>query len=252
MRNITYIASQVGESAIQVSTEAQALSQGTIQQKDSIHGLISNVTDITAQIQNSAARCGNASSLVDQVTGYAAEADTKMEKLIAATKNIEQSSTKIGTIIKTIEDIAFQTNILALNAAVEASRAGSAGKGFTVVSDEVRSLAARSSEAAKDSGALIGRSIQDVKTGTESTNQAISAMQVISECIQSIKTQMDELSLASVQQSERIVLVEERIKEVSQVVQDNSSAAEKSAVISNELSSQAKTLNHLISQFCIE
>ena len=175
-----------------------------------------------------------------------------MQELIIATRNIDQSSTKIGSIIKTIEDIAFQTNILALNAAVEAARAGEAGKGFSVVSDEVRSLASKSAEAASNTGTLISRSIQDVKTGTESTSHAISAMKVIGECIQSIKSLMDEIALASVQQSEMIVSVENRIKEVSKVIETNTSAAEESASISNELSSQARTLNELISQFRIE
>lgn len=252
MRDITQIASQVDSGANQVSAGAQALSQSTMQQEVSINGLVSNVTDITEQIQSSTVRCGNARDLVDRATGYAAEADTKMEQLVTATRNIDQSSAQIGSIIKTIEDIAFQTNILALNAAVEAARAGDAGKGFSVVSDEVRNLAAKSAEAAKNTGSLIGRSLDDVKTGTESTNLAISAMQVINECIQSIKLLMDEISLASVQQSEMIISVDSRIKEVSKVIKANSAAAEQSAEISNELSNQARILNHLISQFRIE
>ncbi|MCI8418341.1 MAG: methyl-accepting chemotaxis protein [Lachnospiraceae bacterium] len=252
MRKITHVASQVNNSANQVSAGAQALSQGTMQQKDSVNGLVSNITDITAQIQSSTVRCSNASDLVAKATGYTAEADVKMEQLITATKNIDQSSAQIGSIIKTIEDIALQTNILALNAAVEAARAGAAGKGFSVVSDEVRNLAAKSAEAAQNTNSLIGRSLQDVKTGTESTNLAISAMQVIGDCIQSIKALMDEIAQASIQQSEMIVLVENRIKEVSRVIQTNSEAAEESAAVSNELSNQAQTLNRLISQFRIQ
>ena len=155
------------------------------------------------------------------------------------------------SIVKTIEDIAFQTNILALNASVEAARAREAGRGFAVVSGEVRSLASKSSQAAQNTGVLISRSTQDVKSGTESTGDAISAMQVISECVQSIKALMDEIASASVQQSEMIVSVENRIKEVSRVTETNSSAAEKSAEVSNELSGQAKTLNRLIGQFRI-
>lgn len=251
MRNITIIASQVNNGANQVSSGAQSLSQGTMQQRDSIDRLVSNVADITEQIKSSAVRCNNASDLVDRAAGYASEADTKMEQLVAATKNIDRSSAKIGSIIKTIEDIAFQTNILALNASVEAARAGEAGKGFSVVSGEVRELAAKSAEAVGNTSALIGRSIQDAKTGTESTNLAISAMQVINECIQSIKTLMDEIALASVQQSEMIVSVDHRIKEVSKVIQENSAAAQESAAVSTELSNQAETLNHLISQFRI-
>lgn len=251
MRDITQVANQVDSSANQVSSGAQALSQGTMQQQASINQLVSNVSNITAQLQNSSVRCGNASDLVTRATGYAAEADARMEQLNTATKSIEQSSDQISSIIKTIEDIAFQTNLLALNAAVEAARAGAAGKGFAVVSDEVKNLAAKSAEAAKDTGTLIGRSVHDIKTGTESTNLAISAMQVISECIQSIKILMDEISLASIQQSEMIVSVESSIREVSKVTQANSAAAEESAAVSNELSSQARTLNRLIGQFRI-
>lgn len=251
MSDITQVANQVDSGANQVSEGAQALSQGTLQQEASMGGLVSNVADMSEQIHSSTVRCSNASDLVDKATGFAAEADMKMEQLMTATKNIDQSSAKIVSIIKTIEDIAFQTNILALNATVEAVRAGEAGKGFSVVSNEVKSLAAKSSEAAKNTSSLIGDSISAAKSGTESSNLAISAMQVINECIQSIKTLMDEISLASVQQSEMIVSVENRIKEVSRVIQENSAAAEKSATISNELSNQAKTLNRLLSQFRI-
>lgn len=252
MRDITDIAKKVNNGANQVSEGAQALSQGTVQQKESINGLVSNITDITQQIQDSTVRCSSATDLVDRATGYASEADIKMEQLITATRNIDRSSNEISSIIRTIEDIAFQTNLLALNASIEAAHAGTAGKGFSVVADEVRNLAARSAEAARDTGTLIGHSLHDVKTGTESTNLAISAMQVISECIQSIKMLMDEIAIASVQQSEMIVSVENRIKEVSKVIQSNSDAAEESALISNELSKQSKTLNQLISQFRIQ
>lgn len=252
MRDISQIANQVDSGANQVSAGAQALSQGTSQQKVSINGLVSNITDITAQIQNSSIRCGNASDLVDRAAGYVSEADIKIEQLVNATRNIDQSSTQIISIIKTIEDIAFQTNILALNASVEAAHAGEAGKGFAVVSDEVRNLAAKSTEAAHNTSSLISRSIQDVKTGTESTDLVLSAMQVIDECIQSIKAQMDEIAFASTQQSEMITSVENRIKEVSKVIETNSDAAEESAAISNELSGQARTLNQLIGRFHIE
>ena len=251
IRDITQIAQQVDLSADGVFTGAQALSQGTLEQASSVEGVVSNVSAITSQIQASTVRCGNASELVDKATGYAAEADIRMEQLTAATKNIDQSSTQIGTIIKTIEDIALQTNILALNASVEAARAGSAGKGFSVVANEVRNLAAESAESVKNTNTLINRSVQSVKTGTEATAQAVSAMQVINDCIQSIKTLMDEIAAASVQQSEMIVLVEDGIREISTVVQTNSAAAEKSAAVSKELSNQARTLNSLISRFRI-
>lgn len=251
IRHISQVASQVDNSAQLVSSGAQALAQGTAEQAASVDGLMTNATAISAQIQDSTVRCSSASDLVAQATGYAAEADRKMDQLTAATRNIDQSSSQIGTIIKTIEDIAFQTNILALNAAVEAARAGSAGKGFSVVADEVRNLAAKSAEAAQNTNALISRSIESTRTGTESTDQAVSAMQVINGCIQSIKTLMDEIAAASVQQSQMISRVESGLREISSVVQDNSAAAEKSASVSKELSQQARTLNGLISRFRI-
>ncbi len=251
IRRISYVANQVDTSADRVSTGAQELSQGTTEQAASIDGLVLNVSAITSQIQTSAVRCGSASDLVDKATGYAAEADTKMDQLIATTRNIDRSSAQIATVTKTIEDIAFQTNILALNASIEAARAGTAGKGFSVVADEVRNLAAKSAEAAQNTNSLVNCSIQDVKTGTESTNLAVSAMQIINDCIQEIKKLMDEISAASVQQSEMIVLVESGIREISKVVQTNSASAEESAAVSKELSNQARTLNSLISQFHI-
>ena len=170
---------------------------------------------------------------------------------MTATQNIDASSSRIVTIIKTIEDIAFQTNILALKASVEAARAGTAGKGFSVVAQEVRNLASKSTEAAQDTNTLVSRSIQDVKVGAESTDMAVSAMQLINGCVQSIKSLMDEISAASAQQSEMIILVERGIKEISHVVQTNAASAEDSAAVSKELSGQARALNQLISRFRI-
>ena len=251
IRDISHIANQVDISADQVSKEAQALFQGTTEQAVSIDGLVSNVTAITSQIQTSTMRCSNASQLVDKATGYTVEADTKMEQLITTTKNIDQSSAQIVTIIKTIEDISLKTNILALNASIEAGRSGTEGKGFSVIANEIRSLAAKSAEAAQNTNNLINCSIQDIKTGTESTNLAVSAMQVINDCIQAIKTLMDEIAIDSVQQSEMITLVENGIKKISEVVQTNSATSEESSEVSKELSNQAKTLNNLISRFQI-
>lgn len=252
MRDISYIANQVDEEADQVSTRVQTLSEGTVEQSHSVDGLVSNVAEITSQIQQSAVRCADASELVDKANGYAIETDEKMTELKEATRNINESSTKIGSIIKTIDEIAFQTNILALNAAVEAEHAGSAGKGFSVVAEEVRNLASKSADAAQNTVELIGSSMEASRSGSESTNHAISSMQVINECIQSIKVLMDEIVSASVQQSEMIASVETGIREISQVVQTNSEAAEESASVSKELSDQARMLNHLIGQFRIE
>ena len=252
MHEISSVASQVDAEAYQVSAGMQTLSQGSMEQSASIDSLVSHMSELTEQIKGSAARCGDASELVDKANGYASEADAKMAQLAAATQNLDQSSMQIGGIIKTIEDIAFQTNILALNAAVEAARAGTAGKGFSVVAEEVRSLAAKSAEAAKNTGGLIGRSVRDAKAGTESADLAISAMQVINDCIQSVKTLMDQIAHASVLQSEMVASVNEGIKEISKVIQANSTATAESAEVSQELSGQANILNSLIRQFQME
>lgn len=252
MRDISRVASQVDASAYQVSDGVQALSNGSMEQSASVAELVSHVTDLSSQINDSAVRCRNASELVDKANGYADEADKKMAQLTIATQNIDRSSTQIVSIVKTIEDIAFQTNILALNASVEAGRADASGKGFSVVANEVRSLASKSSQAAQNTGVLIRDSMQDIKTGTASTSQAISAMQVINDCIESIKTLMDEIALASVQQSEMILSVEGGIKDISNVVQANTTTAEESAGVSRELSNQANILKNLIGQFRIE
>ena len=252
MQDISQVASQVDSGAYQVSAGVQTLSQGTAEQSVSVEGLAVHMTELSGRIKDSAARCGDASRLVDKANGYTDEADAKMAQLTAATKNIDESSSRISGIIKTIEDIAFQTNILALNAAVEAARAGAAGKGFSVVADEVRNLAAKSSEAAKNTNVLIGQSVKDARTGRASSDQAIAAVQVINDCIQSIKTLMDEIAAASARQSEMVASVEEGIKEISKVVQANSAAAEESAVASQQLSTQANTLSALIRQFRIQ
>lgn len=159
---------------------------------------------------------------------------------MTATKNTSASSSRIVTIIKAIEGIAFQTNTLALNASAEAARTGTAGKGFSVVAEEVRNLASKSTEAAQNTNGLASRSIQDVKTGTESTGLAVSAMPVIHSCVQPIKELMDEI--AAISRHSQII---------SQVVQANAASAEESAAASKDLSGQARTLNQLVSRFHI-
>ena len=135
---------------------------------------------------------------------------------------------------------------------MEAAHAGEAGRGFAVVAEEVRSLAAESGEAVQSTSVLIGGSAEDVKTGTMAAGDVISAVQIINECIQSIKTLMDDISLASARQSEMIVSVEEGIREIERVVQTNSSVAEESAAVSRELSGQSRTLNGLIGKFRVQ
>lgn len=251
LSRIHLTAERVSEESERMASDAQTLSNGNVQQAAAVQQLSSSIHEISKQVDQTSRDADDAKQASEDASMQLRICDEKMTALTTAIKDISSSSNQIGGIIKTISDIAFQTKILALNASVEAARAGEAGKGFSVVADEVRNLAAKSAEAAQNTDALINHSIHDVKTGTASTDLAVSAMQVIGDCIQTIKSLMDEISASSVQQSEMIVSIENGIKEISKVVQANSSAAEESAQVSKELSGQARTLNGLLSRFRI-
>lgn len=248
-RNIAQVSNCVTDEADQVSQNAVSLLQGIQAQEASVARLTKSADNITIQVRSSADSCSAAQGLADQAALHTAEADQKMSALTSAMDNIARSSAEIEKIIRVIEDIAFQTNLLALNAAVEAARAGTAGKGFAVVADEVRALAAKSAEAAKDTANLISRSIQDVHIGMEATSQAADIMHIIGECTGSIKEQMHGIADASMRQSDMITSVGKEIEEISYVVKNNSAAVNQSASTLQELSGQAKNLNHLIGQF---
>lgn len=250
-RNIAQVSGDVTQEAEIVSQSAVSLSRGTAAQADSVIHLTESVGDITAQIHLSADNCTAAQELVDQAARYTSDADEKMTQLTAAMGNVAHSSDEIEKIIKTIEDIAFQTNILALNAAVEAARAGEAGKGFAVVAEEVRALAGKSAEAAKNTADLINHSIQDVRTGAGATGQAADIMRIINQCTSSIREKVHEIAAASAQQSGMISDVSRGIEEISQVVQSNSAVVDQSVDISQKMSGQAKLLNDLIGRFQI-
>lgn len=248
-RSIARVSDHVANEAEQVSQNTVNLSRGILTQEASVNRLTESVDAISIQIRSSNDNCAAAQKLVDQAAMYTSEADQKMVQLTSAMDNIALSSAEIEKIIRVIEDIAFQTNILALNAAVEAARAGSAGKGFAVVAEEVRSLAAKSAEAAKDTADLINRSIQDVHIGMEATTQTAKIMRTIGECTDSIKGQMHGIATASTQQSNMIVDVSKEIEEISHVVQNNSADVNQSVNALQTLSEQAKELNMLVGQF---
>ena len=248
-RNIAQVSNHVTDEAYQVSQNSGSLLDGIQTQEASVVRLTESTDDIAAQIRSSTDNCSAAQDLAVQAAQHTAEADQKMSRLTNAMDNIARSSAEIEKITRVIEDIAFQTNILALNAAVEAARAGTAGKGFAVVAEEVRALAAKSADAAKDTTSLISRSIQDVHTGMEATAQAADSMRIIIECTASIKEQMHGIAAASTRQSDMITIVGKEIEEISHVVQNNSTAINQSAGTLQELSEQAKELNRLVGQF---
>lgn len=249
MSQIQTVAVQVGNGADQVSSGAQALAQGATEQANEIDNLVNTVNLVSEQINDNAQSANETSVQVSEVGEQIERCNQQMQEMSHAMDNISNCSNEIGHIIKTIEDIAFQTNILALNAAVEAARAGTAGKGFAVVADEVRNLAAKSGEAAKSTSKLIEETLQAVGNGvqlTESTQQALSDVVVGA---QGVVEQVNEISKASVKQADSIGGISEGISQISSVVQTNSASSEESAAASEELSSQSQVLRDLLSKF---
>lgn len=240
---------QVAAGSDQVSSGAQALSQGATEQASSVEELAATINEISGQIQNTAANARDARDQSMTAGGAVTTCNQQMQEMIEAMEDISKKSSEIGKIIKTIEDIAFQTNILALNAAVEAARAGAAGKGFAVVADEVRNLASKSAEASKDTSVLIEGSIMAVKKGTTIANETAESLMQVVESTKATTTVVDKIAGAANEQATAIAQVTQGIDQISSVVQTNSATAEESAAASEELSGQSQLLKSLVGQF---
>ena len=249
IKNIYVSSEQVNSGSTQVAAAAQTLSQGSSEQSAATGKMVENSGDIDKLSKSNADNCDEARQLMAKTTKCVETVNEKVLSLSGAMSNINDMSNRIGSIIKTIEDIAFQTNILALNAAIEAARAGASGKGFAVVADEVRNLAAKSAEAAGDTTELIGRSVEAVTNGTEIMEQTVEAMRSLGEYTDSVRNIVEDIAESNKTQHDMVTLINSDISHVSNVVQANSATAEECAAAAEELSGQAKILQDSIGRF---
>jgi methyl-accepting chemotaxis protein len=249
LRQIGAAANQVSTGSEQVSNDSQAMARGAMAQTSSVESLSGAITQISTDIGENAHRISDATVLVKNVGTAVTIGNKKMGDVVAAMKDIEETSSQIANIIQTIDDIAFQTNILALNAAVEAARAGTAGKGFAVVADEVRNLASKSSEAAKNTAELIECATAAVQNGTQIVAETAVKLREVAENITETVNTIQEIEAASEQQASSVTQIAAEIEQISGVVQENQATAEEEATTSEELSKQAQLLKGLVSRY---
>jgi methyl-accepting chemotaxis protein len=243
---------QVSSGADHVAASSQLLAVGAAEQNGAIDNLSHAVETIVAKIDYTTENASIFNTKAQTMGVSLDESEQQMRLLLQAMEDIQRNSEEIIKINKTIEDIAFQTNILALNAAVEAARAGEAGKGFAVVADEVRNLAAKSALAAKNTSELIDVSVTSVETGKDLTDSMAGILNTVLMDAREIAAGIGEIQTASKEQSLSVSHITDSMDKISAVVQSNSATAQESAAASEELSAQAKVLSGLANQFTLK
>ena len=247
LSNISDAGSQVTISSSQVASASQALAQGSTEQASAIEEITASIDEIAEKTKRNAEEANEAAGLVVRAIEDVKHGNEQMHDMMTAMQEINKSSESISKIIKTIDDIAFQTNILALNAAVEAARAGEAGKGFAVVAEEVRSLAAKSASAAAETAELIEDSINKVNSGSKIADDTAKALEAITNVVQQSEVIINGIAESSNYQATAVAQIEQAITQVSQVVQTNSATSEQCAAASEELSNQASRMREMLS-----
>jgi methyl-accepting chemotaxis protein len=239
-------AEQVASASGQVATSAQSLSQGATEQAASLEETSASMEEMASMTRKNAESTQEAAGLMGDVDSRVQESNRSLADMVTSMNAIQESSQKVSKIIKTIDEIAFQTNILALNAAVEAARAGEAGMGFAVVADEVRNLAQRSAQAAKDTAGLIEESMEKAVAGVDKVQQVSASIAAITDSVTKVKGLVEEVSIASRQQAQGIDQVSQAIAQMEKVTQTTAATAEESAAASEELSAQSETVRAVV------
>lgn len=249
LSNVKDSTMQVTVGADEVAAASQALAQGATEQASALEQVTASMDEIAQRTKQNASQANEANDRVNNVKDMAETGNTQMKALIGAMNDINESSETISNILKTIDSIAFQTNILALNAAVEAARAGVHGKGFAVVAEEVRNLAAKSASAASETAEIIEDTIRKVNNGTQIAESTAKSLDEIVSSIDEIVNLIGAITSSSNEQATAVSQVDQAISQVSQVVQTNSATSQECAASSAELSTQAANLRALVAHF---